>query len=192
MPLYFFWLPPSVEDTFVVNILNFLSSSYQAWDFNPDVGLVVAGGNSPSSKSVHISKDFGRSYSFLTNVPYGSSYVYGACLLIVNATTLFVAGGRDSNYEQDYSYFFNLNTNAWARGPGLAEQKRYHTCSLVTQPDGTRDVVVVGGYRTSIPNIDCYYQRSVDIINLGTNTKQAGNKRTTNCHYHNNAPFLLF
>ena len=176
MFLYFFCLPPSVEDTFVVNILNFLSSSHQAWDFNPDVGLVVAGGGNPSSKSVHISTDFGRSYSFLTNLPYGSSYVYGACLLIVNSTTLFVAGGRDRSYDQSYSYFFNLTSSSWLRGPSLAQGKKHHTCSLVTQPDGTRDIVVVGGHYYYNSNSRCYYQQSVDIINLDTNTKQPGKR----------------
>ena len=77
-----------------MNILNFLSSFLQFWDFHPDVGLIVAGGNSPASKEVYISKDYGKTNSLLTNLPYGSyNYVSGGCLVIVNSTTVFVAGG---------------------------------------------------------------------------------------------------
>ena len=93
MILYSFCLPAWVEDTFVVNILNFLSSFLQFWDFHPDVGLIVAGGNNPASKEVYISKDYGKTNYLLTNLPYGSSYVSGGCLVIVNSTTVFVAGG---------------------------------------------------------------------------------------------------
>ena len=192
MLLYSFCLPAWVEDSFVVNILNFLSSSYQAWDYSPEVGLVVAGGSSPWSRTVHISTDHGRTYSLLTNLPYGSYYVQGACILIVNETTLFVAGGKEYNYEQALTYFFNLNTNSWVRGPDLTERKQYHTCSLVTQPDGTRDVVVVGGYRAYSDRYqsDCYYQRSVDIINLDTNTKQRGKRRIL--HHNLNTTHFSF
>ena len=91
----------------------------------------------------------------------------------------------NNNYEHAVTYFFNLNTSSWLRGPYLAERKQYHTCSLVTQPDGTRDVVVVGGYRY-YQGSKCYHQRSVDIINLDTNTKQAGKRIMVhhNLNYH--------
>ena len=58
---------------------------------------------------------------------------------------------------------------SWYRGPYLTQTKQYHTCSLVTLPDGTTDVVVVGGYSSS-----CKYQKDVDIINLDKNTIQKG------------------
>ena len=65
------------------------------WDYNPDVGLIVAGG---SSLNVNISRDNGLTVETLTKHPYGwtSSYKYldGACLVIINETTLFVAGGK--------------------------------------------------------------------------------------------------
>ena len=64
------------------------------------------------------------------------------------------------------TYFFNLNSKNWQGGENLNQAKRYHTCSLVTQPDGSQDIVIVGGSRYS----SCVYQSDVDIVKLATNT----------------------
>ena len=72
-----------------------VSSSYQFYDFHPDVGLIVAGGSSPNSKKVELSTDYGYTKRSLPDLPYGlsSSYLTRACLVIINTTTVFVAGG---------------------------------------------------------------------------------------------------
>ena len=72
------------------------SRLYQFWDYHPDVGYIVAGGYTASSgysKAVYISEDYGQTRSFLTNLPYGNSKWQHGCLVIVNTTTIFVAGG---------------------------------------------------------------------------------------------------
>ena len=72
----------------------------------------------------------------------------------ISATTMY----RDT-------FFYNLDSNNWPRGPYMNQAKRYHTCSLVTQPDGSQDIVIVGGSLYS----SCEYQNDVDIVKLATN-----------------------
>lgn len=43
---------------------------------------------------VEISKDYGQTKQFLSDVPYSDNSFQGGCLVIVNSTTIFVAGGR--------------------------------------------------------------------------------------------------
>ena len=97
----------------------------------------------------------------------------------------------DGSNEQSLSFFFDLNTSSWYRGPVLTEAKKEHTCSLVTQPDGTRDIVVVGGFRSTTSSNRCYNQRSVDIINLGTNTKQRGNQIVMHSNLKNHTSIFI-
>ena len=66
----------------------------QFYDFHPDVGLIVAGAHNPSSKKVELSTNYGQSKTSLPDIPYGSGWNHGACLVIVDSTTVFVAGGR--------------------------------------------------------------------------------------------------
>ena len=68
----------------------------------------MAGGNSPSTKAVYISQDFGQTNSLLTNLPYGGSYIRGGCLLIVNTTTIFVSGGYGKAKCSTYSWWVKL------------------------------------------------------------------------------------
>ena len=80
----------------------FLHSIYRAWDYDPDVGLILAGGVRPPSKAVELSQDYGRTFTALPDMPYGPSGigqdagVYGACLAIVDSNTVFLAGGRNN------------------------------------------------------------------------------------------------
>ena len=72
----------------------------QFWDYRPQVGLVVAGGHSPDSPKLNISRDLGKSADTMANIPYqyscssrGRNYIDRACLIIINETTIFTAGG---------------------------------------------------------------------------------------------------
>ena len=72
--------------------------TFQSWDYDPRVGLIVAGGDSPPSVNMNISRDNGRSIETLTDLPTyscGSSnnYIKGGCAVIINETTIFYAGG---------------------------------------------------------------------------------------------------
>ena len=69
------------------------------------------------------------------------------------------------------TFFYILDSNDWTRGPYMNQAKRYHTCSLVNQPDGSQDIIIVGGSRYS----SCEYQNDVDIVKLATNTLIQGN-----------------
>lgn len=63
-------------------------SSWRAWDFNPTVGLVIAGGsNNPGSE---ISTDYGVSFQQLPQLP---KRFYAGCVTIVNSSQTFYMGG---------------------------------------------------------------------------------------------------
>ena len=78
--------------------------SGQAWDYDPRVGLIVAGGRTLTTQSTHsinmnISRDYGKSIDILTDLPakFSNMYnqgIYGGCVVIINETTIFYAGGR--------------------------------------------------------------------------------------------------
>ena len=74
----------------------FLFSMMRAWDFHPDVGLIMAGGAFPLTKAVVRSTDYGHTFTSLPEMPYGVSGqgVFGSCLVIIDSTTIFLAGGR--------------------------------------------------------------------------------------------------
>ena len=73
------------------------SSFWQFYDFHPDVGLIVAGGRDHARK-VDISTDNGKTKTSLPDLPYGTSTnnagLHRGCLVIINTTTVFVAGGE--------------------------------------------------------------------------------------------------
>ena len=69
----------------------------QAWDYDPRVGLIVAGGGSPPSINMNISRDYGKNIEMLTDLPAyscgSSKYISGGCAVIINETSIFYAGG---------------------------------------------------------------------------------------------------
>ena len=99
-----FWLPHCHPKKKIFIVIQFHHSrQYQFWDYNPKVGLIVAGGDSPQSVNLNISRDNGLTVETLTEIPYGwcsgsYKYISAGCLVIVNETTVFVAGGEVSEY----------------------------------------------------------------------------------------------
>ena len=81
----------------------------------------MAGGIYPHSKSVTRSQDFGLSVETLTDFPYvcGGS-IFGGCLVIVNTTTLFVAGG-DSEYKSGIKLNQSFMFDGWGTTQNLLE-----------------------------------------------------------------------
>ena len=79
------------------------SRRFQFWDYNPQVGLIMAGGYNPQKMNLNISRDNGLTVETLTQIPYGwcssYKYIWAGCLVIVNETTVFVAGGDVSEYK---------------------------------------------------------------------------------------------
>ena len=72
---------------------------WRAWDFNPQVGLVLAGSNSPNSDTVEISQNGGLTFRKLADIPYANK-LYAACVVIIDEETIFVAGGIKSKEMQ--------------------------------------------------------------------------------------------
>ena len=92
-------------------IFSSIFSAYQFYDFHPDVGLIIAGGLFPASKKVEISTDYGQTKTSLPDLPYGSDDLSSACLVIVNTTTIFVAGGSGELSAHNWFYSKSLCTN---------------------------------------------------------------------------------
>ena len=67
----------------------------RAWDYNPEVGLVIAGSANPKTDTVEISDNGGLAFRELPGIKY-SNKVYGACTVIVDRERIFVAGGLKS------------------------------------------------------------------------------------------------
>ena len=63
--------------------------------------MILAGGRKPWNDVVERSTDYGKSFQQIQNMPYGGNKkrkktagrVAGACLVIIDAKTVFVAGG---------------------------------------------------------------------------------------------------
>ena len=66
----------------------------------------------------------------------------------------------------------------WTRGPDLSTGRQNHACSLVTNQDGGRDIVVVGGLSRHDSQCgqrsDIAARNDVDIINLDSHTRRSG------------------
>ena len=65
-----------------------------AYDFHPNVGLMVAGGNqiSTTRDKVERSMDFGGTFQEFGTYPGGRRIMY--CLVIIDENTIFGAGGH--------------------------------------------------------------------------------------------------
>ena len=70
--------------------LNFCRA-WRAWDFQPSVGLVIAGGHNNKFGS-EISQDYGVTFEELPLLPKA---MYAGCIVIVNASQTFYIGGID-------------------------------------------------------------------------------------------------
>ena len=72
--------------------------------------------------------------------------------------------------------FLNLNTDEWTAGPNLTTCRYFHSCNLITNPSGQKEIVVVGGENKNLPDCDGANTalNSTEIINLRTNTVRDG------------------
>ena len=113
-----------------------------------------------------MSTDYGQTKTTFPNLPYGGIQ-YG-CVVIVNETTAFVAGGYGSSYDNCFSdtFYLNLETKAWSRGPSLSDKRVLMSCNLITKP--YRGIVIIGGENKEGGT------NTVEILNLETNEMTAG------------------
>ena len=120
---------------------------------------------------VQWSTDYGQTQTTLaSSVPYaqqaGKSWISGACVVIVNATTIFMAGGYSGNNHYPDTYYLDIDSKTWTEGPSLSQKRQHLSCNLITKP--FRGIVIIGG--------ESYDGRSnrVDILNLDTNEMSIG------------------
>ena len=72
-------------------------------------------------------------------------------------------GVPSTYYAETYILDINhsdMTASTWSSGPPLATGRAYHTCNVVTDCKGKRQVVVVGGYAGSD------YTNSVEIYDV--------------------------
>ena len=121
-----------------------------AWDFHPDVGLVTAGGycggkcSSESddyfTKEVEISVDFGVTWSNLPDMPDSVTW---PCLTIVDEKTMVVT-------RKNLTWIFEFETmspphGSWRSGPDMPNHRGNHGCHTITDGQGKKKIVVMGG-----------------------------------------------
>ena len=83
----------SIMNQELLNIYMYYSA-WRAWDFNPAVGLVIAGGHNNKFGS-EISRDYGVTFEELPLLPKA---LYAGCIVIVNSSQTFYFGGIDCKY----------------------------------------------------------------------------------------------
>ena len=123
--------------------------------------------NDYSNKTL-ITHDGGNSFEELAPLP---TLLKGHCAVFIDNNTLMVIGGYKFPASYDKTYFLDLASNVWTDGPPLTTNRAYHTCNIVTDCRGNKQVVVVGGYATgvAIPII-----QTVEIYDIDSQTWSAG------------------
>ena len=79
-------------------------------------------------------------------------------------------------YASSYNntYFLNLTSDTWTPGPDMSFKRHFPACHLVRQPQsGEREIVIVGGRDRDLTD-HCQFQKTVEILNLNTNTLRNG------------------
>jgi len=167
---------------------------FQAWDFHPEVGIIMGGelenAHPPQvfSYNVTLITDYGKTITKLPDYPIESimqangkqvdrySRWANGCAVIINKTTVFFAGGRTSGLDNNYlkeTFYLNLETKEWTRGPDMSLGRHTLTCSLISKP--FPQIVIVDGWPTT---------KLVEILNLATNELTRGPDLPFGVHYH--------
>ena len=132
--------------------------------FHPEVGMIIMGGRG-HGKKVEISDDYGLSWRALPDRPHNRNE---DCVLIVDKTTVFTAGGWEVSFHGQKSktaHLLNLETNVWTEVASLTHGRSQHSCGLVPSK---REVVAVGGYNIQPSTLE------VEIFNLDSQQWRIG------------------
>ena len=78
-------------------------------------------------------------------------------------------------YASSYNntYFLNLTSDTWTPGPDMSFKRHFPACHLVRQQSGEKEIVIVGGRDRDLTD-HCQFQKTVEILNLNTNTLRNG------------------
>merc|ERR1712117_543668 len=164
------------SDSWAVNSTIQMGGPVQSWDFHPEVGFIIANAGGFSFK-VEFTDDHGQTMTNLPDYPIKSIYPGAAhwqqgCVVIVNKTTAFFAGGISHFsdfrlWDLKETFYLNMDTKKYTRGPDLTLGVHAFTCSLISKP--FPQIVIVGGRRS-----DASSHKTVQILNLATNTFTKG------------------
>ena len=72
---------------------------YRGWDYDPKVGLIMAGSGSPKTNHSEISQCGGTDFSELPSYDDVLQGHQGTCVTIIDEETVFVAGGMQSKSQ---------------------------------------------------------------------------------------------
>lgn len=119
---------------------------------------------------VERSTNNGSSFQVLADFPHGNANgMFEACLVIIDDNTVFLGAGRYGPEYYAETSFLDIASNTWTPGPTLSYKRHGHSCNLVTQQSGDKEIVIVGGIDPARDQ-DCQVQREVEILNLDTMT----------------------
>ena len=158
----------------------------RGWDYHPTVGLVLSGGvecrgcgvecrRCESIAGVERTTDSGSTFEELKS--WGPWGLYQHCLKIVDEDRLFVAGGMNrvgGGDKMREASMYRFSTDSWTALNPMTHWRAGHTCSLVENYGGQKQIVVTGGwkgyYYYGVPVV----LDSVEIWDLDTGLWQAG------------------
>lgn len=91
--------------------------------------------------------------------------LFSHCMVTVTHTTLAVIGGNEDDIYSvsKKSYFYNVESKEWTKGPDLQIGRADHSCGMVRQSNGSDSfsIIVAGGSGTDAG-------RSVEILDAGS------------------------
>jgi len=71
--------------------------------------------------------------------------ISGHCMVTLNESTLMVIGGDQEEENSAGTYFFDIPSQEWSKGPSMEEPRSYHTCSKILDKNQHK-IVIIGGY----------------------------------------------
>jgi hypothetical protein len=145
--------------------------------FRDEPILIVAGGFHQYSKSlqtrVESYEGFGWDHDKVAPLP---ETISNQCLVRLNDSHLLSVGGSVgwplSGNETTNSYFYNILSNQWSKGPNLIHPRMSQSCAILTHLSGSaeteeRMVIVAGG------QFDDERLQSVEILFLDSNVRSS-------------------
>ena len=98
----------------------------------------------------------------------------GHCAVFLNNSTVMVIGGYYYPLSYKHTYFYDLDTDTWTKGPDMTVHRSYHTCNVITDCDGNQKVVVVAGVGNGGGISTTSYETSVEIYDVTSGSWSAG------------------
>ena len=159
------------EDTWVQTAGTMKDYKYRvAADYTDTFGFALAHYGDP----LEVTFD-GDTFSQLATYPNEEIAYYedSGCLVVVDANTLFLAGGfKDDVIPGELSpgsrnaYLYDREYDTWREVPSMNMGRYRHSCGIIDSYGGSgKDIIVAGGYP---------YRQSVEIFSLDTETWRKG------------------